>query len=393
MPRDQVGAVSLSPYRGDALAVVTHQVCPHCAITENDFLISAGATVRHLLTRRFPAFDGSIERAQVPGALADWLLRRPRHGACTLRLMPSARAAVSVPCGDLGEVNADGIVLWTNQDQLLVDPRTGAVRSRLPAGINQVPVGRGHAIRGPTQGKGTLSLINLASGEHRTLGWPSPLHFGYMLFPDPAAPLVAIEFADPAYPDYTSPTSTTTIGQVADLWVLNLHTGRLAHVPGFPILEGLKVSSVAWTADGRLVVAAKGGRLRAIRQPRRDRRLAPRANRSSRRTATTARRLQPDRAPLPLTTRGYLHSGIIVASAPSTPSHELGTAALGRRRAGPVALASRSGLRPSCRSGVPERPFASSASPERRSTNRSPLDRCRDPLNEELESVDHIRAG
>lgn len=259
MPRDQVGAVSLSPYRGDALAVVTHQVCPHCAITENDFLISAGATVRHLLTRRFPAFDGSIERAQVPGALADWLLRRPRHGACTLRLMPSARAAVSVPCGDLGEVNADGIVLWTNQDQLLVDPRTGAVRSRLPAGINQVPVGRGHAIRGPTQGKGTLSLINLASGEHRTLGWPSPLHFGYMLFPDPAAPLVAIEFADPAYPDYTSPTSTTTIGQVADLWVLNLHTGRLAHVPGFPILEGLKVSSVAWTADGRLVVAAKGG--------------------------------------------------------------------------------------------------------------------------------------
>jgi len=44
------------------------------------------------------------------------------------------------------------------------------------------------------------------------------------------------------------------------LWVLTLSgtgntgTAALAHVPGFPALEGIKQSSVAWTAGGALLI-------------------------------------------------------------------------------------------------------------------------------------------
>jgi hypothetical protein len=43
------------------------------------------------------------------------------------------------------------------------------------------------------------------------------------------------------------------------VWLLDTRTARLEHVPGFPILEHLKFSGLAWTADGRLVVVAQGG--------------------------------------------------------------------------------------------------------------------------------------
>lgn len=46
--------------------------------------------------------------------------------------------------------------------------------------------------------------------------------------------------------------------------MLNPRTGGFTHVPGFPVLEALKASAVAWTADDRLVVVAQGG---ALTQP------------------------------------------------------------------------------------------------------------------------------
>lgn len=253
----------LAPMRGGALAVVNHQACPHCALTEDDFLIGANGAVRRVALRHFSAFVGTIERARLPGSTAEWVLMWPHRGPCTLRLLPSALTAVHVPCGDLGGTDQNDIELWTHRDQvgLLVDPRTGAVRGHLNATVRIEPVGRGLAVEGPPAGHGNLSLVNLATGTRRDLGWPSRLQFSYQLLPDPAGPFVAIEFGDPAYPGYSvhAGSSRTTIGQALDLWLLDTRSGRLTHLPGFPILELLKQSGVAWTADGRLVIAARGG--------------------------------------------------------------------------------------------------------------------------------------
>jgi hypothetical protein len=231
-------------------------------------LISPSGAVRHLVTHYFAPFDGTIETTPVPGSIAEWVLRWPHSGACTLRLVPSARAPVRVPCGDLGQINANMITLWTqpNQVGLLVNPQTGAVLSHTSATVQTDPIGHGLAIESGDNGPylaGPLSLVNLMTGERRMLGWPSRQHNGFQLYPDPSGPYVAIEFGDPAYPLYSNPSyQGPTIGQAADLWLLNTTTAKLTHVPGFPILESLKQSGIAWTSDGRLVVAARGGSFR-----------------------------------------------------------------------------------------------------------------------------------
>lgn len=263
--RPSQGFLSLTAWPGGALGIVTHQSCAHCALTQDDFLISPSGAVRHLVTHYFAPFDGTIETTPIPGSTAEWVLRRPRRGACTLRLLPSARAGVTVPCGDLGQINANAITLWTRQDQVgvLVNPQTGAVLSHPSATVQTDPIGHGLAIESGDSGPyliGPLSLVNLATGKHRLLGWPSRQHNGFQLYPDPSGPYVAIEFGDPAYPQYSNPTyHGSTIGQAADLWLLNTQTSKLTHVPGFPILESLKQSGIAWTGDGRLVIAATGG--------------------------------------------------------------------------------------------------------------------------------------
>ncbi len=192
----------------------------------------------------------------MPGSTAEWVLTWPYHGRCTLRLVPSTHAAVIVPCGDLGPVFAAGVELSTHGDQgvILVDPLTGAVR-RLHPTYAYNPVGHGLAVEGVAfEVPSMLSLVNLTTGTRRRLRWPSTFHSGINVFPAPHGPLVAVQFVDPAYT-----AGKQTIRQATDLWVLNTRTGGFTHVPGFPILEQLQSSGVAWTADNRLVVVAQGG--------------------------------------------------------------------------------------------------------------------------------------
>jgi len=250
---------------GGALAVVNHQPChpDRCATTQDDFLINADGSVRQVASRRFPALQGTTETAYVPGSTAEWVLTWPRRGHCTLRRVPDTHPAVIVPCGDLGPVFPSGVALWTDSDQrsVLVNPLTGAVTGALNIGYAYDLVGHGLAIEGaPYASPTSLSLVDLATGKRLRLGWPSILHFGYQVFPAPHGPLVAVEFADPAYP----PPPRQTINQAADIWLLNTRSGSFSHVPGFPILEPLKASGIAWTADDRLVVVAEGGRRTTI---------------------------------------------------------------------------------------------------------------------------------
>ena len=146
-----------------------------------------------------------------------------------------------------------------------VDPRTGGVRERLAVRGQFDVLSHNLALAGTTTGmadplplRNSLTLVNLSTGARTHLRWPSVLHSqsGYSVIPEPHGPLVALDFADPAY--------HMTGRQVSDVWILDPRTGKLTHVPGFPILEALKFSGLTWAPDGRLVVAAEGLRHTAI---------------------------------------------------------------------------------------------------------------------------------
>ena len=95
-----------------------------------------------------------------------------------------------------------GVALWTHRGQraILVDPLTGTVTGRLDPAYGSDLVGHGYAIEGtPASYPTSLSLVNLATGSRHHLGWPSILHFGYRVLPEPQGPFVAVAFGSPAY--------------------------------------------------------------------------------------------------------------------------------------------------------------------------------------------------
>ncbi len=238
---------SLTPSPGGVLAAVWRQSCGHC-YTLTGFRIGADG----LLARRTSSV--TIGRHQqstqaigsIPGV---WVLSRPLSGRCTLKLMPGSRAGVAAPCGTLDADTAAGLVIQRGGEVRLVDPWTGRVRERIAIGDGGQFDFLGHDMALIGGSSDLLTLVNLSTGARTHLRWPSTFQFGYYVIPDPHAPLVAINFGNPADPGPR---------QASDLWLLNPRTGKFTHVPGYPIFEDLKFSSVAWTPDGRLIVAAQG---------------------------------------------------------------------------------------------------------------------------------------
>lgn len=253
---------------GGALGVVGRRSCNRCKGTEAHFLIRPDGSVRRISTLTLAADQTSA--APIRGALsASWVITHPRGGPCTLRAEPSSRPAVVIPCGrpaadtTVGAVTAAGLIIGTPSRTFLINPSTGHVRARSPLD-GQLDVLSGtwalaccrSAVVAPngTPTPTPLTLINLTTGARRHLRWPSTLVFGYEAFPEPHSPIVAIEFLDPAYAG----------AQASDVWLLNIRTGTFSHVPGFPILEYIKFSGLAWTADHRLVIVAHGPRRTAL---------------------------------------------------------------------------------------------------------------------------------
>ena len=243
---------SLTATPGGALAVVWRQSCGHC-LTLTSFRIRADGLARRTTAVTVNRHQQSTNATG--STTGFWVRTRLPSGRCTLKLVPSSRAAVAAPCGTLGADTAAGLVLERGGAVTLVDPWTGRARERVAIGIGGQFDFLGHdmALIGSSPGGGassyTLALMNLSTGARTRLRWPSSLHFGYSVIPDPHARLVAINFGDPADPGPR---------QASDLWLLDLRTGEFAHVPGYPIFEDLKFSGLAWTADGRLVIAAQG---------------------------------------------------------------------------------------------------------------------------------------
>jgi len=255
--------VALRPHGSGVLATVTHSNCQMWATCatgqaahpdrESQFLIAPTGPARRIATF---ALLRHQETTPAFASTSTWVLTWPHRGPCTLRLMPAATPAVHVPCGSPGQDTAAGLWIFNGGIAMRVDSLTGRVRQRLVSANQLTPLPGGLALESAetATGPSRLALVNLATGARRSLRWPSSFRFGYQVFPAPRGPLVALEFGEPWFPN-----APGRVNQAADLWVLDSASATLTHVPGFPALELLKQSSVGWTSDDRLVVAARGG--------------------------------------------------------------------------------------------------------------------------------------
>ena len=202
--------------------------------------------------------DGSVQRlasgsslAPASGSPATWVLRRISPGHCRLALVPGARSPVRAPCRPLLGAGEAGVLMWKSNAQVLLDARTGRVRAQA---TRIVPL-HGDLVFEQTGFYGSIdqseiSLADLATRTRRRLRWPSILRGLDEVVAEPHGNLVAVGFADPAYPGPA---------QASDVWILDTRTGRYTHLPGFPAQVRLKFSSMAWTSDDRLVLLLEGG--------------------------------------------------------------------------------------------------------------------------------------
>ncbi len=176
--------------------------------------------------------------------------RHTPAGGCTLRLVPGVGRASRVPCGWLVADGGAGAVVGSSRGQVLVDHRTGRELARVTGEGSLAPLHGDlvleNAGSATSAGRNRLSLVHVRGGRRRALRWPSALPYLDGVVAAPHGPLVAVGFAAPG----NNP-------QGADLFLLDTRTGRFRHVPGFPLREDLKWSSVGWSADGRLVMTVR----------------------------------------------------------------------------------------------------------------------------------------
>jgi hypothetical protein len=246
---------------GGAVALNSRQSCQRCVLSQAEFLIGTDGSARRIATLPpvVVGATGTIEASPALGRPAIWLLRWPRAGPCSLRLVPGSRRAVPVPCGSIAAETQAGLWIGAASGEVIVNPLTGRTVARIA--VPPVGVGTGlyplwgtlgfenSGLLSSTQ-LGHLSLINLANGHRQQLAWPS--YFGDIIrvVPEPHGPLVAVDFGSPAYPGPA---------QAEDIWMLDTATGKFTHMPGYPAQVDIKFSNIVWTNDDRLVIVAQGG--------------------------------------------------------------------------------------------------------------------------------------
>lgn len=182
-----------------------------------------------------------------------WLKTRTGRG-CALREIrldgTSMGAPRAFPCAwPIAPGGSLGIVARRTR---VLDPRTGRTLLRTRWGI-LAAVGDKLVLKGPGR---RLALLDTRSGSERSLAWPSILNWIDAPAVDPLGRYAVLAFANPAW----SGEQGNTVGQVLDLWLLDTRTTELTQVPGFPAFVGLKVTSMEWTNDGRLVVLGEDDR-------------------------------------------------------------------------------------------------------------------------------------
>jgi hypothetical protein len=200
-----------------------------------------------------------------------WLLERGRR--CTLREIGldslARRPPRRVPC-TIGLV-ADtplGLLVWTEpsaagEQGALLELGSGRVVARYPE-VHGV-VGSQILWGGPERHAGPLTLTDRRTGTSRPVPRPTPYGAAGVGVPSPDGRLLAVEFADLSW--------SRVEGQVSDIWLLDLPTRRWRRLPGMPLITAVKFMSMAWTDDGRLVLAGdfeRFGKALAVWRPGQD---------------------------------------------------------------------------------------------------------------------------
>jgi hypothetical protein len=227
---------SVSPL-GDGAIVIGHQQV---------FVLDGGAD------RARPVGRGSYAVASLDGR-GLWLLEQGR--GCRLREVGldgrERRPARRVPCGTgLMAETPLGLLVWTEPagdgtQAALLDPGTGRVKARYPEvhGVVGDLVLWGEAERNA----GPFTLTNRRTGARHPVPRLTPHGWAGSGEASPDGRLLAVEFADLSW--------SWVKGQVSDIWLLDLQTRRWRRLPGMPLITGVKFMSMAWTGDGRLVLA------------------------------------------------------------------------------------------------------------------------------------------
>jgi len=143
-----------------------------------------------------------------------------------------------------------GLLVWTEpaadgEKSALLDPGTGRVVASYPEVLGVV----GDLVLWGDQerGAGPFTLTNRRTGARHRVPRPTPHGLADLGQASPDGRLLAVEFVDLSW--------ARVQGQVDDIWLLDLRTRRWRHLPGTPLITGVKFMSMRWTADGRLVLA------------------------------------------------------------------------------------------------------------------------------------------
>ena len=143
-----------------------------------------------------------------------------------------------------------GLLVWTEpaadgEKSALLDPGTGRVVASYPEVLGVV----GDLVLWGDQerGAGPFTLTNRRTGARHRVPRPTPHGLADLGQASPDGRLLAVEFVDLSW--------ARVQGQVDDIWLLDLRTRRWRHLPGTPLITGVKFMSMRWTADGRLLLA------------------------------------------------------------------------------------------------------------------------------------------
>jgi hypothetical protein len=127
----------------------------------------------------------------------------------------------------------------------LIDPHTGRTLLRTRWGVTAA-AGTSLVLAGPG---GFLTVQDVATAAERRIRRPASIGDLRGESVDPNGRYVTLSSGDPSWHFGGD--------QVLDVWVLDIKTARLAHLPGMPAFVALKFTSTAWTDDGRLVLLAR----------------------------------------------------------------------------------------------------------------------------------------
>jgi hypothetical protein len=253
LPTDGDRGVSVVPVAAGAL-VVSFRRCDRCWPGASVYLVRRGSTTATRLgavLQVVPSRDGQslwlLSRLDTSGCMIGQvgLDGRPRRAARQVGCRTGLVA--ELPAGLLVNVMGAGGRDWHGA---LLRPDGAIVR----VGDPQAQPVVGNLVLSGADRHTPLVLHDVATGASSRLRWPSRPDYGLgEVTGESTGRLAIVEFAK------YSPQHRV------DLWLLDTRTRRWQHLPGMPAPMVPKITTVRWTADGRMVLLA--GNLLAVWRP------------------------------------------------------------------------------------------------------------------------------